>query len=475
MLKNNKVKIICTIGPNSLNKTSLKKFYLAGMSVARLNGSHSDLNWHIKAVKTIRKLFPDLPILFDIPGKKIRTLQLKSDYHFKKGNLITLTTDCNYKKSDKVPINYSLLHKDVKAGDIIMADDGTLKFKVKFIKGKDIIIKSQNKGVLKSRKGINIPKVIIKKEDITKEDKKLLNFACKFKLEFIGLSFIESKSQIDKIKKLIKNQVPKIVSKIENSKGIRNVNEISKNSDIIMIDRGDLSTETNLQTIALNQKKIIEICKKNNCPVILATEMLNSMVNNPFPTKAEITDISNAVMDGCSATMLSGETAVGEFAEESIKFMKKTILSVENYISKNISKKNIQKDSLSENIFNDYIGKMVENSPVTKIVIITRSGYAARVISSKKPEKPILAISDDKFSSKSFNLFPGTKGIYYKQKFPKNTSEHVFKILSFLFKNNYISKKDNIIVTGLIYPYPGCRMNFIQYHRVLELVKNFKW
>ena len=471
MLKNNKVRIVCTIGPNSLNKTSLKKFYLAGMSVARLNGSHSDLNWHKKAVKTIRETFPELPILFDIPGKKIRTLQLNSDYHFNKGHLITLTTNVKYKGSDKVPINYPLLHKDVKAGDIIMADDGTLKFKVKSIKGKDIIIQSNNKGILKSRKGINIPKVLIKKEDITKEDKKLIHFACKFNLEFIGLSFIETTSQIDKIKKLIKNQVPKIVSKIENYKGIKNVDTISKNSDVIMIDRGDLSVETNLQSIALNQKKIIEISKKNNCPVIVATEMLNSMIDNPFPTKAEITDITNAVIDGCSATMLSGETAIGKFPVESIKLMKKTISSAENYISKKILNKNF----LSDNIFNDYIGKIVENSPVTKIVVITRSGYAAKVISSKMPEKPILAISDDKFSSKSFNLFPGTKGIYYKEKFPKNTSDHVFKIISFLYKNKYIIKNDNIIVTGLIYPYPGCRMNFIQYHKVPELVKNFKW
>ena len=222
----NKVKIIVTIGPKTANKVFLKKLFREGMSIARLNGSHNNLNWHKNTIKLIQDVLPDIPILFDIPGKKIRTIQLTHEPSFKKGDEIILTTDQNFNGKVKVPVNNLNLHLSLSKNDIILADDGTLKFVVKEVRNKDIICRAESTGKLKSAKGINVPYVNIKGPLVTERDGKLIKFCKSNKVDFVGISFVESAKHIEKIRDLIKGTTPRIVAKVENSIGLKNVEEI---------------------------------------------------------------------------------------------------------------------------------------------------------------------------------------------------------------------------------------------------------
>jgi len=469
-----RTKIVATIGPNTANTSALKKMYCAGMSLARLNGSHNTLEWHSKVIKLIKNTIPDCPILLDIPGKKIRTAKLEHEPKFEIGDTIIITSEKGNNGREKISLTNDKLHNFVSKGDTVFADDGTLRFTVKKVIKKDIYLKANTAGKLRSSKGINVPHVNLGGHSISERDKKMIKFAVENKIDFIGLSFIESRKHIIKIRNLIKGNIPKIVAKIENKKGVENLKNIVEEADCIMIDRGDLSTETNIETLGINQKKIIKASIESAKPVIVATEMLDNMISSPYPTKAEVLDICNSIEDGATATMLSGETAIGQFPVDAIKVMSKianTTIAQKFSIKKNnnfsMSSKAIGMGSAIKNLS--------ESLPITKIVAVTISGYAARIISSQSLPQPILAISNDKELARGFNIYLGTKGIYYKTHFHKNSLEHIPKCLNYLWKIKEISKEDMILITALGYPSSSRRMNIIQTHYVKDLMKTFSW
>ena len=472
--KSQRTKIVATIGPKTAKKVYLEKMYLAGMSIARLNGSHNTLEWHKNTIEKIKKYTPYCPILLDIPGKKIRTIKLKNEPSFDVNETIIITTEKGWNGFKKVSITNNKLHLYLKKGDTVFADDGTLKFQVIKVIKKDIYLKANTKGVLKSSKGINVPHVNLKGSLITNRDKEMIKFAVENKVDFIGLSFIESSEHLIKIKNIIKKQTPKVIAKVENQAGINNLEDIVKNADCIMIDRGDLSTETNIETLAINQKKIISTCIKFSKPIIVATEMLDNMILSPYPTKAEVLDISNSILDGATATMLSGETAIGKFPVESIEVMSKIANKTINHKDKIIKINQIQEHS-EELGASTAIKSLCNYLPISKIIAITISGYAARIIASQMLSQPIIAVSNDKNLVRSFNIFAGTKGIFFKKKFYKNSLEHIPKCLNYLYKIKEISAKDMILVTALGYPSSGRRMNLIQTHYVKDLIKTFSW
>ena len=467
----NKTKIVATVGPKVANPSALRKLYNAGMTIARLNGSHNNLDWHKKTIKLINKVLPNVPILFDIPGKKIRTLNLKYEHSFKKNNIITLTTNPKYNGKDKVPINNNNLHLLLKEKDRVFADDGTLKFIVTKIKNRDIYCKALNDGILKSAKGINVPHINLGADKLTKKEKKYISFALQQKVNLVGISFVENKSYIRKIKNFVKEKNIKIIAKIENQGGLNNMEGIIQISDGIMIDRGDLSIETNIESIAVFQKNIINACLKLSKPVIVATEMLDSMIEKPFPTKAEVLDISNAIIDGASCIMLSGETAVGKFPVESIRVMSSVSKKVEEKLKFSIE----EKVKSIPSAIGSSIKKICETLPITKVIAITVSGYAARAVSSQMLKQPIIAVSNVSENAKSFNLYRGTKGFFAKIKFSKNSLSHVPECLYLLWKKKIINNNDIILITAVGYPSSGNRMNMIQTHYVKDLKVLFKW
>lgn len=470
-----RIKIVATIGPGSIAEDSLLALKEAGMSIARLNGSHADLDWHRKAIKSIRKVIPDTPILLDIPGRKIRTTQLKHEPSFIAGESIILTTDTTHDGTEKVPVNYSNLHNNLSAGDIILADDGTLKFTVKKVKGRDIHITAKTDGCLRSRKGINVPYVTLDTPQITPRDEEMVSFAKETGVDFIGLSFVESGAHVNAIRKLISGNSPRIIAKVENGPGIQNVEEIAENADAIMIDRGDLSVETNLQSVAINQKFIINAAQKVSRPVIIATEMLHTMIDNPYPTKAEVSDITNAVLDGCTATMLSGETAVGKFPVEAVELMRNVVDTADAHIQSGADSQTAKTDYNTAAAFAQIIPQLARSLPITKIVAVTRYGRAARLIASHQPKQPIIAVSDDAQAARSFNLIAGTTGIKFHEPFSKISGDHILEILHFLWRKDVLNEEDNVLVGGVIYPHEGSRMNAVQTHSIGSLIKSLDW
>jgi len=468
-------RIVCTIGPNSIDNSSLLSLFEAGMSIARLNGSHGDLEWHRMAIKKIHELLPDVPVLLDIPGRKIRTIQLLHEPCFYVGDTLILTTDLTHDGRIKVPVNYPNLHIDLSVGDTILADDGTLRFVVIKIEESDIHCRVETTGQLKSRKGINVPFVRLNTPQVTSRDKQMVEFACENKVDFIGLSFVESTDHIKAYRELIKDRRPNIVAKVENQGGMDCVLEIVETADAIMIDRGDLSVETSLYDVAIKQKQIIKAARLYSKPVIVATEMLHTMIQNPFPTKAEVSDITNAVIDGCAATMLSGETAYGAFAEEAVTTMRKVIDATELHIHSDHKKTSQSLLNNIPDIMSSVFPTLCSSLPITKIVAITRSGYAARKIADHRLAQPILAVTDDAEIVKSLNLIGGTKGILSDVPFSRISADHIMYVLKMLWGREIIKNSDLVLVTGISYPTPGSRMNTIQIYKIGDLANSLDW
>ena len=468
-----RTKIVCTIGPRTETEEAIRSLVDAGMDVARLNGSHNSLEWHAQVIARIRHVAPQVPILLDIPGRKIRTIQLAHEPAFNIGEIVVFTTDTSHDGRLKVPVNYAGLQADLRANDIVFADDGTLRFVVTKIDGQDIHCRAETAGQLKSCKGINVPFVKLRTAMVTERDHQMMTFAQKNGVDFIGISFVESAEHVDAIRQLARGSHPRIVSKIENQGGLDNMEEIIAATDAVMIDRGDLSVETNLENLPLFQKRIIAAARRAAKPVIVATEMLHGMIKSPVPTKAEVSDISNAVLDGCSATMLSGETAVGDFPVEAVKMMSQIAKTAADYLHGETAGSGTA--VAIPQAVGDAIALLCRSIPITKIVAVTRSGYAAREIASRKPSQPILAVSDDAYAARSFNLLSGVEGVHVDVPFSRTSTDHIMTCLETLWRNGRLDDADMVLVTAVGYPRSGARMNLLQTHVVRDLVETLGW
>ncbi|VEA63767.1 Pyruvate kinase [Serratia plymuthica] len=402
-----KTKIIATIGPVSRSAPILIALKEAGMSVARLNGSHSTLEWHAETIALLRETLPDTPVLLDIPGRKIRTLQLKHEPSFIKGDIIILTTDTTHNGEQKVPVSYDKLHERLTAGDNIFADDGTLSFQIVKIEGHDIHLLAEMDGKLKSRKGINVPGIDLGQALITEKDRSMIAFAKAHNVDYVGISFVESARHVEAIRELIGGDTPKIVAKVENSGGLEHLEEVIAAADVIMIDRGDLAVETSIDHVSLYQKHILRIATLAGKPTIVATELLHSMIENPLPTKAEISDITNAVLDGAAAVMLSGETAVGRYPLEAVSRIASVARLTESYLDN----KGAEPLHAEINDIRAAIRALTHSLPVTRVIVFSRTGYSVRIAAMSNIGVPIVALGNDAAAVRSWNILPGVSGL----------------------------------------------------------------
>lgn len=465
-------KIVATIGPATDSVESITRLRAAGMSVARLNGSHADLDWHARAIRRIREAAPDVPILMDIPGRKVRTIQLAHEPTFALGEVLILTTDLAHDGREKVPVNYSALHEDLLPGHIILADDGQLRFTVVAIHGRDIHCRAEAAGTLRSAKGINVPMVTLRTALVTDRDRRMIAFLREHNVDLVGISFVESAAHVRAIRDVIGSSRPAIVAKIENQGGLANVDEIVASADAIMIDRGDLSVETSLETVALNQKRILVAAQRAACPVIVATEMLHSMISSPNPTKAEISDITNAVLDGASAVMLSGETAVGAFPFDAVATMRRIIDHAAAFV---VNQSGPGESPGIPEAVSGAIGLLCARAPITKIVAVTLSGFAARMIAAQMPRQPILAVSNDADKARGFNLLPGVTGVAVDVPFFRHSTDHIPKCLEALWRRGELIDDDLVLVVAVAYPKSGNRMNTLALHRISDLAEALTW
>lgn len=469
-----RTKIVATIGPATADRDSLVALAEAGMSVARLNGSHATLDWHRATIELIRSVLPHLPILLDIPGRKIRTTQLAHEPKFAAGGRIVFTTDTSFDGQLKVPVNYPDLHLDLKPGDIVFADDGTLRFTVESIVGADIVCRAANQGTMRSRKGINVPFVKLSTALITARDRQMVSFAREFGVDFIGISFVESAEHVKAIRELVAANTPRILAKVENQGGMDHLEDIVEAADAIMIDRGDLSVETSLDTLVIYQKRIIDAGRAKGKPVVVATEMFHSMIENDFPTKAEVADITNAILDGCSATMLSGETAIGRFPLEAVRTMKLIANTAFDHLKARPHLEN-EIGSLPSQAIQGAIALILRSVPVTKVVAITYSGYAARMLSAYSAAQPILAVTNDEATARFLNICSNVEAVCLSSGFVEGSADNIKACLHQLYQLEKLNRDDLVLVTAAVYPQSGTRMNTIQLHKLADLIAGFGW
>lgn len=398
-----KTKIVCTIGPSSESLENTKKLIMAGMNVARLNFSHGDFEEHGGRINNIREASRELgktvAILLDTKGPEIRTGKLAVEpIELVQDEYIILTTEEILGDKDRISITYNNLPSDVQPGSTILIDDGLIGLTVVEVEGTEIKCRIVNGGTIKSKKGVNVPGVAISLPGITEKDANDIVFGIEQGIDFIAASFVRKASDVQEIRELLEKHNAghiQIISKIENQEGVDNLDEILEVSDGLMVARGDLGVEIPAEEVPLVQKRMIEKSNVAGKPVITATQMLDSMQRNPRPTRAEASDVANAIFDGTDAIMLSGETAAGKYPVESVLTMSRIAEKAEsalNYREIFLKQRIAQETSITEAISQSVAISALDLN-AKAIISSTESGHTARMVSKYRPQAPIIAVT----------------------------------------------------------------------------------
>ncbi|MBI9089948.1 MAG: pyruvate kinase [Desulfobacterium sp.] len=447
-----RTKIVCTIGPASESPEVLRELIQNGMNVARMNFSHGTHGEHLKKIETIRQISRELEkpvaILQDLCGPKIRTGIIEgAGIELVPGKELILTNQEVKGTGNRVSVSYSSLPGEVKKGDAILLADGMFELCVKEKTTTDICCEIVYGGLLTSHKGINLPGTSLKIPALTAKDKEDLCFGLKNDVDFIALSFVKSSDDVMEIKEEIKAAGKKtpVISKIEKHEAIENIDEILKASDGIMVARGDLGVEIPLEDVPGIQKMLVKKSVAAGKPVIIATQMLKSMVDSPRPTRAEAADVANAVIDGTDALMLSEETANGNFPVEALTFMGKIALKAEgNYRHDKFLDTSKTRDIAASVSYAASV--LAESLDAKAIVASTKSGFTARQISRCRPDADIIALSPDKKALRQLCLYWGCVPSYICD--PKDTDEMIEKGTKGALRTGLVNKNDTIIITA---------------------------
>jgi len=471
-MKFTKTKILATLGPSTDTIENMEKLIDAGVDSFRLNFSHGNYDYFEKLFGIINKVCvsKSLPIatLIDLQGPKIRISELKEDHYIlAKGEIIEITTQPIIGDNKKVSTTYKMLIDDVSIGDKILIDDGLLHLKVKEKKTDSILCEIIAGGILKPKKGINLPGTKLRTPAVTEKDFADLEFALKHRVDFIALSFVRNAKDITDLRKWLEehNTHKQIIAKIEKPEAVDNFEEILKAADGIMIARGDLGVEMLPQEVPAIQKHIIRRCNAVGKLVITATQMFESMINNPVPTRAEASDVANAVWDGTDVVMLSGETSVGKYPSEAVRIMNDILLKTESDENLKCNHEHEIPISLVDNLF-DAAGKGIASMAcqikAAAIVVFTHHGRKAKVISKFKPESPIIAISDDFETLNKLNLSWGIKSFFVNE-FNDEEADTI-KATKILTENSLVNKGDVIIITAGAPITDKGRRNWFRFH-----------
>ena len=449
----NKTKIVATLGPATEDPKILVELIKSGLSVARLNMSHGNHEEHagrIQSIKKAEKMSGSLvATLLDLSGPKIRTGEVKNgQITLKKGDSLKIVFKPIMGDENNLYINYAGLGKELKPGAMILLDDGKRSLRVVSI-GKDCInTKVEIGGMIRGRRGVNIPGANLKISAITEKDKKDLLFGIKQEVDFVALSFVRSVKDIQDLRKLLQKHksTAKIVAKIETPEAVSCIDEIIKETDAVMVARGDLAIEVGIEKIPTIQKMIIEKCNNAGVPVIVATQMLLSMVENETPTRAEVSDIANAIYDGADAIMLSEETTIGKHPKKVVSLMQAVSCEVEKdlYPYKKIG---VQKNNIADSVSSSVVHN-AEQVEASAIIALTESGFTARMLSRYRSNLPVYAISSSQKTLRSLMLSFGVMPVYDKG---AKTFEEARGVVSNIAKNICKLKKGDryVIAAGL--------------------------
>ncbi len=456
-----KTKIVCTMGPNTEDENLLRELIIAGMDVARFNFSHGSLDDQKRRMDMLKRLRDELQIpvaiLLDTKGPEIRTGFLKNHepVTIEDGSEFTFTTKEIDGDSTIVTISYDNLPAELQVGNIILVDDGLLKFKVEKISGAEIVCSVINGGILYERKGVNLPGISVGLPAITEKDKEDLLFGIKQDIDFVAASFIRSADAVNEIKKFIIDNGGEgihVISKIENAQGVENMDEIIEASDGIMVARGDMGVEIPAPEVPHIQKSMIKKCRDSFKPVITATQMLDSMIRNPSPTRAEVTDVANAILDGTDAIMLSGETAVGKYPIDTVKMMCEIAIETEKYFEyqKYINDMAEYKKQEISNAVGYASVLTAKGLNARYIVTPSISGFTTRIISKYHPMTPILGMSPNDSALRKMQLYWGVYPLHSTMM--KTEDSLVERSINILKNLGYVEKDDTIVITAGVAP-----------------------
>ena len=476
-----KTKIICTIGPASESPEVLEQLIKNGMNVARLNFSHGSHEEHLEKIKTIkrlrRKLNVPLGLMLDTKGPEIRigTFEEK-EYFLKPDDIFTITTRDVVGNKDIVSVSYPGLPNDVEKGSIISVDDGLIQLEVSEIKdGTDIVCRVQNNGVISDHKGVNLPGRVTNLPAITPKDVDDIKFGIENGIDMIAASFIRKKEDIYDIRKVLEDHGGEdilILSKIESQEGVDNLDEIIEASDGIMVARGDLGVEIRTELIPLVQKEIIRKCNKAAKPVITATQMLDSMQRNPRPTRAETTDVANAIIDGTDCVMLSGETAAGKYPIEAVKTMRDICITTElsDDFEENIYKTEIDREITTTNAISKSTCTIASQLNAKAIITCTASGNTAKAVSKFRPRTNIIACTIDEKVARRLSVSWGVYPIIVEK--AHETDELIERAIVGALKENYVQEGDLTVLTAGIPLGVSGTSNLVEVHVIGDIIAN---
>ena len=471
-----KTKIIATLGPASSDRETMIDLIKAGVDVFRINFSHADYDLVRKNVETIREINQEFGfsagILGDLQGPKLRVGVVKEGSYLNPGDILTFTNEKIEGDSKKVYMTYQKFPQDVKVGERILIDDGKLVLEVIETNEKDTVkAKTIQGGPLSSKKGVNLPNTNVSLPALTEKDIQDANFMLDLELDWIALSFVRHAQDIIDLKELIKKhpnnkQKTPIIAKIEKPEGVRNIEEILSECDGLMVARGDLGVEVPMEEVPAIQKNLVEKARKFSKPVIIATQMMETMINSLTPTRAEVNDVANSVLDGADAVMLSGETSVGRYPVDVVKNMSKIVKNIEQthfYQSKNSPIEhefNCIDDRFITNRICLAAVRIAKTTNVEAIVTLTHSGYTAFQISAHRPNSNIIIFCSNRRVITMLNLLWGVRTFYYDME--KSTDETIVQVNMLTHTHGFVEKGDFVINLNATPAYEGGKTNTLR-------------
>ena len=452
-----KTKIICTMGPNADNVETLRALVANGMDIARFNFSHGDHEEQknrmdlLKSVRTEMK--KPIAMLLDTKGPEIRTglLENGAKVTLKEGDEFTLTSEVIKGDQTRVSQTYAKLAEDVRPGDMILIDDGLIALEVKGIRGEDIVCTVKNGGELGQRKGVNVPGVRVNLPAITEKDRDDIIFGISQGIDFIAVSFVRDADAIEEIKEILKEHNAEhidVIAKIENSEGIRNIDRIISAADGVMVARGDLGVEIPAYEVPHVQNTIVDKCNKQYKPVIIATQMLDSMIRNPRPTRAEVTDVANAIREGADVIMLSGETAAGKYPVEALRMMAQIAETTEKYLDYTTmpNYRSVQGDANVSNAVGVAAVRTATNVGAKCIVTPTMSGQTARMMSNFRSQIPVYAVTPNEWAQRKMQIYWGVTPL---KGYSEDSTEHIISHAMYVVKREgFVEQGDMVVFTA---------------------------
>ena len=442
-----RTKIVATISDKRCEIGFLRELYEAGMNVVRLNTAHQTLDEAMKVVRNVRAVSDQIALLIDTKGPEVRTCDIVVPVRVEKGEIIFMTGDRTLVAEKLIHVSYEHFVRDVQIGDKILVDDGDVELIVRDKKENCLELEASNPGEIKDKKSINVPGVNMHLESLSDKDRKFIQFAMDNKLDFIAHSFVRNKQDVMEIQQILDEQHSniKIIAKIENQEGVNHIDEILDHVYGVMVARGDLAIEIDAEKIPLIQRYIVNKCIESKKPVIIATQMLHTMIDHPRPTRAEVSDIANAVFSGTDAIMLSGETAYGDYPLEAVKVMRRVAEANESILPPDANRNLVRINNEISAALARVAVRMTTMLPIKAIVVDTNSGRTARYLSAFRGGLPVYARCYDEHVMRELALSFGVRP-YFSVK-PHSRDEFMRDIPQVLLQNGY-QPEDQILVIG---------------------------